>query len=302
MQSGDKKEVSSEEEKRPDYIFYEEFEKRLTNYAALREDIRAVAVIGSRARLEHPADLWSDMDIIIYSKTLEYYLGHPDWISELGEVLCSFQFQSAGNDRERLTLFEGGWQVDFVIHTYEELCRYSSESITPKNFYRGVKILIDKDRLCESLLPDHFQPPKGLLLSEQYFYQIANMFWFSSLYIGKQLMRGEVWGALMRDHDSKGLLLQMIEWTEKLRHGETYDTWHGGRFLYLWSSPEIQEALSRTFGRYDRKDAWNALSESAKLFLSLSKEVSEKMHYSRPEKLERFVLSWVEEKRMNETE
>ena len=80
----------------------------------------------------------------------------------------------------------------------------------------------------------------------------------------------------MRDHDSKELMLQMIEWTEKLRHGESYDTWHGGRFLHLWSSPEIQEALSRTFGRYDRKDAWNALSESAKMFLVLSKDVAKK--------------------------
>lgn len=300
MQSEGKKTDVEKAENRPDYIFYENFEKQLSDYAASREDIRAVAVIGSRARSEHPADLWSDMDIVVYTKTPGYYLGQHDWISELGEVLCSFLFQSAGNDSERLTLFEGGWQVDFVIHTYEELCRYSAKSITPNNFYRGVRILIDKDRLCEALLPDHFQAPKGLSISQENFNQIANMFWFSALYIGKQLMRGEVWGASMRDHDSKELLLQMIEWTEKLRYGAEYDTWHGGRFLHMWASPEIQSALSKCFGHYDREDAWNALSGSAKLFFCLSKEVAEKMQYSRPEKLENFVLAWIEENRMTE--
>ncbi len=45
-------------------IFYEKIERNFISWAQTVEDIRAAFIVGSRARKDHPADEWSDMDII----------------------------------------------------------------------------------------------------------------------------------------------------------------------------------------------------------------------------------------------
>ena len=37
----------------------EDLERRLVSWAARRRDVRTVLVVGSRARVDHPADEWS---------------------------------------------------------------------------------------------------------------------------------------------------------------------------------------------------------------------------------------------------
>ena len=45
--------------------YYENLEKNFVSWAQAKEDIRAAFMVGSRARSDHPADEWSDMDIIL---------------------------------------------------------------------------------------------------------------------------------------------------------------------------------------------------------------------------------------------
>ena len=44
---------------------YEPLMERITAWARGRDDVRAMALIGSRARRAHPADIWSDIDLIV---------------------------------------------------------------------------------------------------------------------------------------------------------------------------------------------------------------------------------------------
>jgi len=44
---------------------------KLVAWGAAREDLRAIAVVGSRAREDHPADPWSDLDVIVVARRLE---------------------------------------------------------------------------------------------------------------------------------------------------------------------------------------------------------------------------------------
>lgn len=46
---------------------YEQMIERFVGRAQSERDIRAAIVIGSRARIDHPADEWSDLDIVILS-------------------------------------------------------------------------------------------------------------------------------------------------------------------------------------------------------------------------------------------
>ena len=278
---------------RPDILFYKGIEQNFVEFAKKRDDIRAAFIVGSRARTDHPADQWSDMDIVFYTTDPRYYLQQQDWLDKIGEVLCSFVFKTAGADPERLNLFQEGRQVDFVIHSADTLKNLVAANTIPNNFYRGVRVIIDKDNISSNIVPTHFGAPKTSPVSKAAYVQVVNMFWFAALYIAKQLLRGELWTAKMRDHDLKGLLLQMIEWYEKTVFGNQYDTWHAGRFIGEWADQETHLLLSKTFGRYDQIDSWHALQSTTELFSKLSKEVALKMQYDDPTAIETYVSGWI---------
>ena len=273
--------------------FYSHFEQSFTTWALGINDIRAVFMIGSRARSNHPADIWSDMDMVIYARNPEQYLMDSDWVQSLGNVISSFVFKTAGNDPERLTLFEGGWQVDFVIHSFKDLTNMASAKTIPDNFYRGVKVILDKDNLSKDILPKEFAAPEHAPLTEAQFSTNIEMFWFTAMYIAKQILRNELWVVKERDHDLKTLLLQMIEWHEKILHGADYDTWHAGRFISEWVSPATYKELLKTFGHFDKIDSWNALLASISLYKTLSHEISKRADITYKQEFEDYVYSWI---------
>ena len=53
---------------------------RITEWAAAKENIRAVILVGSQARAEHPADEWSDADISLMTTDVEAYLSSGEWL------------------------------------------------------------------------------------------------------------------------------------------------------------------------------------------------------------------------------
>ena len=274
-------------------LFYEQFERNFVSWVQTVDDIRAAFIIGSRARRDHTADEWSDMDIIFFTSRQRDYLSNNEWLNSLGDICISFVTQTAGGDPECLTLFDGGWQVDFVIHTTDNLDYLVKNKIIPDNFYRGVKVLIDKDHVAHDIIPKYSKAPQGNSLSEDKFLQAINMFWFIALYTAKQILRNELWVVKVRDNNLKELLLQMIEWHEKTVNGIEYDTWHAGRFLCEWASKETKEELQSSFGHFDRTDSWKALMATVNLFKRLSHEISHKMKFSYPNDLESSVYQWL---------
>ena len=274
-------------------MFYEELERNFVSWAQTVEDIRAAFIVGSRARNDHPADEWSDMDIIFYTSKKNYYLSDIEWLKNLGNVWTSLVSQTAGGDPECLTLFDGGWQVDFVIHSTDNLKQNVENKIVPNNFYRGVKVIIDKEDIARNIMPKCFRAPQGTALSEDVFMQTVNMFWFLALNLAKQILRNDLWIAKVRDSNMKDLLLQMIEWHEKAVYGAEYDTWHAGRFLCEWASEETQVELQNSFGHFDRIDSWRALIGTITLFKRISHDISQRMNFSYPYDLENNVSDWI---------
>ena len=93
--------------------------------------------MGSRSRDDHPADEWSDLDIILYADNSDFYLHNIDWLKSLGKIWVTFIYETSGGEPERLTLFEGGYQVDIVFLTSDRLHQLVKDGITPDNFRRG---------------------------------------------------------------------------------------------------------------------------------------------------------------------
>lgn len=43
---------------------------KMVAWATARDDLRGIAVVGSRARSDHPADAWSDLDVLLIARRL----------------------------------------------------------------------------------------------------------------------------------------------------------------------------------------------------------------------------------------
>ena len=273
--------------------YYENLERKFISWAQTREDIKAAFVVGSRARNDHPADEWSDMDIIIYTSETERYISDKEWLKNFGNVWTAIISRTSGGEQECLTLFEDGRQVDFVFQTADDLAWIVAKRKIPDNFYRGVKVLIDKDNIADQIMPKGFQAPQRTELTEKMFLESVNMFWFLALYLAKQIIRNDLWMVKVRDANMKELLLQMIEWHEENVNGMQYDTWHAGRFICEWASQETLEELGRAFGHFDKSDSWQALNVTISLYERLSYDIAQRAGYAYPYDLEANISGWI---------
>lgn len=275
--------------------FYRTFERAFAKWAEATDDIRAVFIVGSRARVDHPADEWADLDIILYANNSDFYLHNIDWLKNLGKIWVTFAYQTSSGEPERLTLFEGGYQVDIVFLASSSLYQLAKDGITPHNFHRGVRVLVDKDNVSSHIVPADFKPVSTSPIDRGAFVQVVNMFFFASLYIAKQIIRGELWTAKTRENELRMLLLQMMEWHAKAFHGSDYDVWHGGRFLHEWIDQRTLKELKDIFSEYDEKDSLRGLLASISLFRRLSVETADKLQLKYPAATDDHITNWIRE-------
>ncbi|MFR3734046.1 MAG: aminoglycoside 6-adenylyltransferase [Enterococcus sp.] len=86
--------------------------------------------------------------------------------------------------------------------------------------------MLDKTGEALRLIPHKFNGPP--LLDHGRGLRLWRTFWFLAIYLAKQIVRQELWTVKLRDAECKQVLLQTIEWYEKMVHSENYDTWHAG--------------------------------------------------------------------------
>jgi aminoglycoside 6-adenylyltransferase len=200
-------------------VSIQELGARVTAWAERQPNIRAILVVGSRARRDHPGDRWADLDLMLFATDFAGYLTQTDWLNEVGPVWVAIPHQTGAGDPEWLVLFEGGDKVDFIFYPVAELQRLSQLADLPGVYRRGYYTLIDKDSLAAQLLPSPFEPPPYEPPSASQFILTANSFWYGAVYVAKQIRRRELWVAKFRDGMMKEQLIQMIEWHAQAGHG-----------------------------------------------------------------------------------
>ena len=62
----------------------------IADWAQERDDVRAVLVVGSRARAETPADKWSDLDVVLFVDDPERLATDASWVAEFGAPVLTF--------------------------------------------------------------------------------------------------------------------------------------------------------------------------------------------------------------------
>ena len=290
---------------------HEELIERFCKWAETRSDVRAAIVAGSGARIDHSADEWSDLDIIIVTTDPDHYLSKSDWINNFGKPLLTFiDTSSASNDKLRVVLYEGMLDVDFCIVPYEGMqksAQWIDQTIKANadrkalnwiwNVYgRGVRVLIDKDDIAPTFceVAASVKKPSPPRPTQDEFLEVVNDFYYHAVFAAKHLRRGELWWTVTHlDCRLQHSLLQMIEWHALAEHGWKHDTWFLGRFLEDWAMPEAVEGLRETFARYDEENVKRALLAVIELFQSLARETAIKLSYLYPKEMDKNVTDWI---------
>jgi aminoglycoside 6-adenylyltransferase len=259
--------------------------ERFVGWARIQPDVIAVLNQGSRARTDHPADQWADLDLIIFTTDKEKYLNSAQWLDNFGKIILTYLEQTAvGDELERRALFEGGVDVDFSIISKEQL----AENVDHPNSQdldmvrRGVRVLLDKSGTIEagfsklSKLPRPERSPP----SREEFGELVNDFLYHVYWTAKKLRRGELWTAKgCCDGYMKRKLLTMIEWNTLETKGWDTDVWFNGRYLEEWAEPETLNDLMEAFAHYEREDIEHALFATTNLFLRLTRATAEKLGF-----------------------
>ncbi len=266
---------------------YEQLIRNFVSWAQNQENIRLAFVLGSRARTDHPADQWSDLDLAVVAKDIHPYIQQADWINGIGKAWLTFiETTVPGNSIERRVLFDGGLDVDFAMMPLAMIQSMLEKGVDPATadvFRRGVRVVLDKD----NLLPDPgkyastWKPPEPP--GEAEFLQVVNDFWYHTVWTAKHVRRGELWwGKSCCDGYLKNLLQQMLEWHAHARRSPAHDTWLRGRFLEEWADPRALRQLPEAFAHYDEPDIWRALAVTMDLFRWVSRKTADLLGYSYP--------------------
>ncbi len=259
------------------------------------EQIKTGIVIGSRARTEHPADEYSDVDIVLLVEDIEFFIESDEWLNGFGKYHISFTEDSIADGKERRILFDNALDVDFIFIQANDIDRIEKDTYVTEMIGRSYRILFDKigfeavlQRMVSSLKP-------YMLPSESDFKNTACNFWFHTIWAAKKVLRGELWVAKnCVDGYMKNMLLKMIEIYSHAVNSLTYNTWHSGRFVEQWAEPWIVEEFSEIYAVYSDIDILRALFKTIELYRKLAVETAKRLKYKYPYEAERYALNYLD--------
>lgn len=271
----------------------QQLEDRVIAWAESQPDIRAILVIGSRARYDFPADEWSDLDLMIFATDFEKYLANDDWLDDIGEAWLNLPLETGRGHPECIVRLDGLCKVDFVFLTVGDLRRMVESGTLDGVYHRGYYILVDKDGLAAQLPPSPFNPPPYEKPPEHFFALAVKWFWHDAVVIACQIRRRNLWFVKLRDWKMKETLLRMLEWHARAVHGWDYDTWHSGHFLSEWTDSQTWNELHSAFGQFDAAGSWQALLTTMNLFRRLATETALRLSYPYPTAVDEHVARLV---------
>jgi aminoglycoside 6-adenylyltransferase len=271
----------------------EQFEAPIIAWASARPDIRAVLVVGSRARSEPPPDPYGDLDLMIYTTDWREYIQNTDWLALFGLVWVVIQADIGEGRPELLVLYAGGYKLDFAFDRASKLDEIARLEALPEVLDRGCRVLVDKDGATARFPPVPARLPPIPPPTPDEFTGMVNTFWYGAVYVAKQIKRNNLWTVKYRDWTMKQQLLAMLEWHARAAHGWDYDTWYEGKLITRWADPETLAELDQCFGHFDAGDSRRALLATMALFRRIAVETARRLGYAYPAALDEQVTQYV---------
>jgi aminoglycoside 6-adenylyltransferase len=268
-----------------------ELEPQLVRWGEQEENVRALAIVGSRARTEVPADEWSDWDVVVFARDPAALLVLEDWVATFGRPRLTFLEPTAvGDQLERRVLYEDGTDVDFAIVPVELLEHPAVAHVAS----RGIRVLLDKEGELGSRLADLPEPAPPLPPDEASLRELTADFFYHAVWAARKLRRGEVFTA-KRCVDSymENVLLRILEWRTQADKPDV-DTWHAGRFVERWADPAALDEFRGTFAAYNEADVRRALFASMDFFRKQARVTATLLGLPYPDDEDAFATGLVE--------
>ncbi len=285
----------------PQSITYAQLEHNIGDWARTRSDIQAAIVVGSRARADHPADEWSDLDLILFVGDPTVYVSDMAWLAAFGEVWLSVLDRTGRGDPEWLVVYAGGLKADFVLATAgPEMALPKMLAASPYQgvLRRGVRVLFDRNPTGAA--PGNawgcvvYAAPSAAFPTADEFAAAVQRFLLDATRAARLIRRGELWQAKQQcDCALKQHLLAMLEWHARAVHGPAHDVWYDGRYLAEWADPHALAALPRAFAGFDAESLWQALFETLSLYRRLGNEVARRLGYAYPAAADERITTWL---------
>jgi creatinine amidohydrolase len=277
----------------PPALTYEQLEHNCIAWSQAQPDIRAALVVGSRARINHPADEWSDLDLVLFTTTPAIYAIPATGLREIGEIWASVLSRTGRGDPEWRVMLAGGLKADFVftLAVGATLSQMMEASPYAGVYERGVRVLFDKSPV-QARVDFQRRPPTHPTQVE--LEATVKRVWLSAGRMARFVRRGDLWRAAFEcNGELKEYLLTLLEWHARATRGLDHDTWHDGRFMEEWADPRALEALAATFARYDGDSLRQALFATLDLCRRLAQEVAGLLGYADPTLAEARVTDWI---------
>jgi aminoglycoside 6-adenylyltransferase len=278
---------------------YAQLEQRFSTWASTQPAIRAVIVVGSRARSDHPADEWSDLDLVVFASDATSYLNNDAWLNTFGDVQVAAANSFGASDREWIALYADGCKIDAAFLSIDPAATPTLQTMLdvfpyPNVLQRGVRVLIDKtgsdadrNELC---LPSS---AISHLPTQDEYTTLINCMWLDSIKAAKFIRRNDLWRAKqLCDGELKQYLLTLLEW-QAAGQPDRHDIWYDGRFLNEWADRYALAVLPQTFAAYHAEDLQRALFTTLDLFRSLAREIAARLGYAYPSEADQFVTDYL---------
>jgi aminoglycoside 6-adenylyltransferase len=275
---------------------YARLEQRFAAWSLTQPAIAAVMIVGSRARWDHPADDWSDLDLVVFAGETSVYLHDPAWLNALGVVIAAISNSFGQNDREWIALYADGSKLDAAFLTIDPAAAPTLQAMLdqfpyPDVLQHGVRMLIDKTHTpVELRLPEIAAPE---LPAPSDFTTLVNRMWLDAIKAAKFIRRHDLWRARqLVDCELKQHLLTLLEWHAAVQRDRRH-VWYDGRFMSEWADPQAMAELPATFAAYAAADLQRALFATLELFRRLAQDVAQQLGYAYPIQTDQFADNYI---------
>lgn len=263
----------------------------IIDWSKSNKDIRTALLTSSLVNPLAPIDEHSDLDIELVFEDNAKYISSKDWINLLGNPIAMIEENESSFDDKhamKMVLYDDYIKVDFKLYSVPNFLEQVDQNELCEDWDIGYKVLIDKDGITKNMKEATHQVSIIKKPTEQKFKQLLNDFWWDTTYVAKCLARDEIFYAkfMAESNIRTDYIIPLIEWHIANQHDWNITTNKYGRLFKKYLTSEIWEKIEQTFSGKNINENWNALFAMADLVSEIGTDLSEKLNYEYPFKLE----------------
>lgn len=278
----------------------EEKLKSIINWSENNKDVKVVLLTSSLVNPLAPVDEFSDLDIELIFENNTQYISDNNWTHHFGNPIAMIEEDENSFDGKhamKMILYDDHVKVDFKLFSKDKFLEEVRLKKLPEDWDIGYKVLIDKEEITKEMQESSFQVSIIKKPSKEEFQRILNDFWWDTTYIAKCLARDEIFYAKFMSETNirTEYLISLIEWYIASKHNWNITTNKYGRLFKKYLNHEMWLKTEQTFSGSNIKDNWVALLAMTDLVSEIGVELSEKLNYEYPFKLEKDIRKYLNE-------